>query len=406
MKCLKVFCITISCITTVALCCSCGNVKEETINVSESFMDETTREELSNEGTITQKETAIEQDATTKKEDVVNKDTANEETTTKKAETTTNKETATKNPETTTNKETETKNSETTTKKPASETTTKKTTSQTTTKKPASQTTTQKTTSSKTTSQSTSKNEETTTEQQTTGQPQKVTYKVTVYNKSNLPLDDIDVYVYSDSSHEELVIFGTTDLYGEVEFTLKKNNKYSIVLREVPKGYQVSSGYSFSGTCANITLSSSIIKEEINTSLKVGDIMYDITVTAPDGTKYTLSELLKKKDMVVLNFWFATCSWCIKEFPCIDEAYAQYKNYIEVLAVNPFDSMSDITYVKNTYGLTFPMVSCDYALATAFGITGYPTTVVIDKNGVIRMVEAGARTTVDYWEWLFEEYTD
>ena len=390
MKCLKVFCITISCITTVALCCSCGNVKEETINVSESFMDETTREELSNEETrknddviseetITQKETAIEQETTTKKEDVVNKDTANEEITTKKSETTTNKETVTNNPEPTTKKPV----SETTTKKPASETTTKKTTSQ-----------------------STSKNEETTTEQQTTGQPQKVTYKVTVYNKSNLPLDDIDVYVYSDSSHEELVIFGTTDLYGEVEFTLKKNNKYSIVLREVPKGYQVSSGYSFSGTNANITLSSSVIKEEINTSLKVGDIMYDITVTAPDGTKYTLSELLKKKDMVVLNFWFATCSWCIKEFPCIDEAYAQYKNYIEVLAVNPFDSMSDITYVKNTYGLTFPMVSCDYALATAFDITGYPTTVVIDKNGVIRMVEAGARTTVDYWEWLFEEYTD
>jgi peroxiredoxin len=231
-------------------------------------------------------------------------------------------------------------------------------------------------------------------------------YIVTVRTQGGMELSGITVNVYADNTHKVLKDCGTTDDFGMVEFTFDKSNKYSITLGDVPAGYNVSNAYSFNGTNADITLSSSVIKGEMPYSLKEGDVMYDITVEAPDGSTYTISEILKNKDAVMLNFWFATCSWCIKEFPYINEAYAQYKDDIEILAVNPFDSMSDIAYVKNNYGLTFPMVSCDYSLSSTFGVTGYPTTIIIDKYGVIRMVESGARTYLDYWTWLFDQYTN
>ena len=290
----------------------------------------------------------------------------------------------------------ETTTAETTT----AETTTKKET--TTTKKPTNNTT--SSTTKKPTTQSTTTKEETTTQQQTTAQPQKVTYTVSVKNKSGMSLGNIAVYVYADNTHKELVEAGTTNSSGIASFTLKQSGKYSVVLGSVPVGYQVLNGYSFSGTNANIILASSVIKGELPYSLKEGDIMYDITVIAPDGKTYTISEILKKKDMVVLNFWFANCSWCIKEFPYINDAYAQYKDKVEFLAINPYDTLTSIDYVKTMYGLTFPMTSCDYSIASSFGVTGYPTSVVIDKNGVIRMVEAGARIDTEYWKWLFEQY--
>ena len=287
------------------------------------------------------------------------------------------------------------------------ETTTKKETA--TTKKPQNNTTsstTKKPTTSKPTTQSTTTKEETTTQQQTTAQPQKVTYTVSVKNKSGMSLGNITVYVYADNTHKELVEAGTTNSSGIASFTLKQSGKYSVVLGSVPVGYQVSNGYSFSGTNVNITLASSVIKGALPDSLGEGDIMYDITVIAPDGKTYTVSEILKKKDMVVLNFWFTNCSWCIKEFPYINDAYAQYKDKVEFLAINPYDTLTSIDYVKTTYGLTFPMTSCDYSIPSSFGVTGYPTSVVIDKNGVIRMVEAGARIDTEYWKWLFEQYID
>lgn len=102
-----------------------------------------------------------------------------------------------------------------------------------------------------------------------------------------------------------MVKSGSTDYYGSVQFELPKNDNYSVVLGPVPTGYQVASSYSFTGTGTVILLSSSVVKGALPASLKVGDVMYDITVTAPDGSTYTISEILKEKNMVVLNFWFA-----------------------------------------------------------------------------------------------------
>ena len=296
---------------------------------------------------------------------------------------------------------------ETTTKKPADKTTapttTKKTadktTAPTTTKKPADKTTTP-TTTKRPATETTTKQEETTT------QAQKVIYTVTVGIKDVGALGGVEVYIYGDSSHKNMVKSGTTDYYGSVQFELPKSDKYSIVLDNVPKEYKVSSAYSFNGNNAVITLTTGVIKEPLPASLEVGDIMYDITVTAPSGKTYTLSEILEKKNMVVLNFWYANCGWCIKEFPYINEAYLKYKDDIEVLAVNPYDSMSSIDYVQSNYGLKFPMVSCDNQLVSTFGIPGFPTTVVIDKYGVILMIEVGARVEAEYWEELFGAFAE
>ena len=222
-----------------------------------------------------------------------------------------------------------------------------------------------------------------------------------------MPLSDIRINIYSDSTHEVLKGTVTTDNYGMAEIILDKSDKYSAVLSDVPVGYKVADSYKFDGGNLLISLDSSVIKGSMPASLGVGDVMYDMTVTSPDGTAYTISEILKNKNMVMLNFWFSTCTYCLQEFPYIQSAYDKYKNDIEILAINPYDATaSNVNYIRENYGVTFPLTPCDFSAPTAFGVSGDPTTVIIDKYGVIREVEVGARIYASYWENLFLGYAD
>lgn len=145
-----------------------------------------------------------------------------------------------------------------------------------------------------------------------------------------------------------------------------------------------------------------------NKKYVLGDIMYDFTLNPyydPD-TEITLSELLQEKDLVVLNFWYTTCSWCVKEFPCLAEAYEEYKDRIEVIAVDPLDNATDIYnfHLNNDY-LTFPLAVDTAGIASHFTISGYPTTVFIDRYGAVARIESGAIVYTELWLDAFEEFT-
>ena len=329
-------------------------------------------------------------------------DTSEEETTTDDATTgeATSDETTTAKPE----EATTTKQESTTTKKQESTTTKKQetTTPQETTTKKSEQTTETTKKPDKTTEPTTTKAQEET----TTASNAKVVYTVNVKTAGGMALEDIDVYIYADSTKKDLKDFRSTSSNGTAEFELVKSSNYVISLEGVPAGYDVKASYAFSGDTANITLISSIIKGDMPSSLEVGDVMYDMTVKSSDGVEYTLSEILKDKDMVMLNFWFSTCYYCIQEFPHIDQAYGEYADSIEILALNPLgEGDTTIQGVKDDNQLSFPMAGCPYNIATTFGITGYPTTVVIDRYGVICMVEAGGVPNTEYWDMLFAHFT-
>lgn len=235
----------------------------------------------------------------------------------------------------------------------------------------------------------------------------KETYTVSVKTQGGMVMSDLDIYVYADTKLTDLKDYKSTDDNGIVNFNLPKNDNYAIVVSGAPKGYNVESSYSFSDNTAVITLSSSVITgQDIPTdTLKVGDVMYDMTVTTPDGDKYTISELLKEKDMVMLNFWYTTCTYCVAEFPFMEEAYQMYKDKIEILAINPMNGSAEIKTFQEDMQLTFPMAECSTSWASAFAVEGYPTTVMIDKYGVICVVEAGGMPSLRPFVSAFEHFT-
>ena len=232
-------------------------------------------------------------------------------------------------------------------------------------------------------------------------------YTISIHSAGGLVLPGVDVYVYADDTLTDLVSYGETDETGSLTLSMAESDSYAITLSGLPKGYTAETSYSFSGISADITLISAPVQGESlsGATLGLGDVMYDFTVTTPAGESITLSEMLQEKDMVLLNFWYTTCTWCIKEFPFMQEAYEAYSDKVGIIALNPLEQETVIAPFQSQMQLTFPMAACPAAWSAAFGITGYPTSVVVDRYGVICLIEAGGITSLRPFTSMFDHFT-
>ena len=141
-------------------------------------------------------------------------------------------------------------------------------------------------------------------------------------------------------------------------------------------------------------------------TFKRGDVFADMSVTTPDGTTYKISELLKEKKAVVLNFWYLNCGPCQMEFPYMQDAYENYQDDLEILAVNPYDGTDEtVADFQKKYELTFPMAVIEEEWAQYMGLNAYPTTVVIDRYGIVSFVHTGMITDVEEFNKIFEFFT-
>ena len=147
------------------------------------------------------------------------------------------------------------------------------------------------------------------------------------------------------------------------------------------------------------------LSDQVTGPLVLGSQMPELTVTTAEGETLLLSQLLQQKKMVVLNFWYADCIWCIREFPVMEVSYQKYKQDVEILALNPMDTRQVVADFQRERSLSMPMASCSRDLTMAFGITGYPTSVVIDRDGTVCLIHAGAITDVRIFDRLFESFT-
>lgn len=234
-----------------------------------------------------------------------------------------------------------------------------------------------------------------------------VSYSVNVKSIGGMPLEAVEVYVYAANDMNDMKGFAETDAEGNAEFKLPQGGDYAIVVSGAPKGYAVEESYSFSGSTANITLTSSLIMDESlsGASLGLGDVMYDFSAVDSDGNTVTLADMLAEKEMVLINFFFTTCGPCANEFPYMEEAYQMYKDKVGVIALDPLDDAATVATYQKSMGLTFPMASVQAAWSQTFGITGYPTSIIVDRYGVICMMEVGGLTSLRPFTSMFEHFT-
>lgn len=139
-----------------------------------------------------------------------------------------------------------------------------------------------------------------------------------------------------------------------------------------------------------------------------GEYVEDFTVKTIDGGTFTLSEALKDHEIVLINLFFSGCGPCGMEFPYMQEAWTEYSDRVAVIAlsVDPSDTDQVLRDYQKELGLTLPMGHEEgTGLADRFVSIGYPTTLLVDKNGRVAMLECGAMSSKEEFVQMFEQYT-
>ena len=130
---------------------------------------------------------------------------------------------------------------------------------------------------------------------------------------------------------------------------------------------------------------------ETGIGVEPGQAMPDFTVSLTDGKTATLSELLKDKDLVVLNIFASWCGPCEREFPEMETVYQANSDRMVILSVSgdPDDTMEILSAYKDSHSLSFPMGLAGDAL-DFLTIPGFPTSIFIDRGGNVGFVKVGA----------------
>ncbi len=142
------------------------------------------------------------------------------------------------------------------------------------------------------------------------------------------------------------------------------------------------------GSEESTSVSSEAVEEPQDTAalqvgLEVGNLAPDFETITETGEPISLSDL--RGQIVLLNFWATWCGPCRIEMPEFHRQFERHSNDgFTILAVNNSETAEDLAGFREEFGLTFPLgMDEDSAIQKQFSIFSYPSTFVIDRNGVI-----------------------
>lgn len=137
----------------------------------------------------------------------------------------------------------------------------------------------------------------------------------------------------------------------------------------------------------------------------VGQALPEFSFGTTDGGTVSVSELLQAKDVVVLNIFASWCPPCRAEFPEMERVYQDHADRMEIVAVSgdPDDTLEMIADYKAELGLSFPM-GLGTDIADYVQLEGYPTTLIVDKRGIIGYFQLGAFATEAQFRGLIDYY--
>lgn len=131
-----------------------------------------------------------------------------------------------------------------------------------------------------------------------------------------------------------------------------------------------------------------IEKEKTPEAAQVGAQAPDFELQNIQGESVRLSEYRGKP--VLVNFWATWCAPCKLEMPNFQKYYARYPGQFEILAVEYGEPQDTVARFVEDMGLTFQILSDpDAKVHALYRFLGYPTTYIIDSEGVLRFQHVG-----------------
>ena len=124
-------------------------------------------------------------------------------------------------------------------------------------------------------------------------------------------------------------------------------------------------------------------------SVKVAETAPDFTLKTLHGPNLRLEEY--RGQVVLINFWASWCGPCRQEMPILDRLHQRYEDTgFAVLGVNVEGEVGPAQKIVDKTNVTFPvLIDEGQVVSELYELEAMPSTVVIDRNGMVRYVHRG-----------------
>jgi thiol-disulfide isomerase/thioredoxin len=120
----------------------------------------------------------------------------------------------------------------------------------------------------------------------------------------------------------------------------------------------------------------------------VGSPAPNIELQTLSGSLINLSDM--KGRVVLLNFWATWCAPCQLEMPLLQARASQYPTDLVILGIDYNEDPALVRDFVTNLKITFPiLLDPGSKVQDLYRVRGYPTTVFVDGQGVIRVVQIG-----------------
>jgi thiol-disulfide isomerase/thioredoxin len=101
-----------------------------------------------------------------------------------------------------------------------------------------------------------------------------------------------------------------------------------------------------------------------------------------------------KGKVLVLDFWYRGCGWCIRAMPQVNAvAQATRDKPVAVLGMNTDEDVNDARFVAEQMGLTYPTLKAK-DIVGPYRVRGFPSLIIVDQQGVVRDIHVGYTPTL------------
>jgi len=139
-------------------------------------------------------------------------------------------------------------------------------------------------------------------------------------------------------------------------------------------------------------------------NIQIGVRAPNFQFQSPDVQATSLNDLRGKP--VLINFWQTRCPPCVYEMPYFQQVYNEWSDKgLVVLAINVGERSSKVKSFLQSHGLSLPVLLDENREASrGYNIQYFPTSFLIDKDGIIQRGKIGAFQSKDEIEAGIIEY--
>ena len=188
---------------------------------------------------------------------------------------------------------------------------------------------------------------------------------------------DQDIYIDSNWYQVDAATYG--DLYRFYQhnhYLYQKGDQIAVKLGEIQDSNRI----------AFFEQRGDLLKQ---TFTHIGEMAPEFEFFSLQGKKLNSSQL--KGKVIVFSFWFKNCIPCVNEIPELNQLVKDYANKDVVFIAPALDTAAELLRFLEKTPFTFHIIADQDPYIMEYDTPGYPTNVIIDKDGKIDAIYVGGQ---------------